>query len=140
VKYAKRMESKQKKVAKFLEKYFTGTNALPASMKSQREPASGNEASRLFCRDWRRSGIWNSRPESVGDKARRIASCADSVAWRGSGGHPPLSQEAGIEYLELQKKFVPFDDPVALRIDGYSMRDAGILPGESSSSKTSSMQ
>ena len=45
-------------------------------------------------------------------------------------GAPMNAQEAPAEYLHLDPKLVRFSDPVALRVEGYSMRDAGILPDD----------
>ena len=45
-------------------------------------------------------------------------------------GMPMLGQEAPAEYLRIDPKLVPFRSPVALRVEGYSMRDAGILPDD----------
>ncbi len=45
-------------------------------------------------------------------------------------GMPMLSQEAPAEYINVDPRLVRFPDPVALRVEGYSMRDAGILPDD----------
>lgn len=43
-------------------------------------------------------------------------------------GAPMNAQEAPAEYLHLDPRLVTFANPHALRVEGYSMRDAGILP------------
>lgn len=45
-------------------------------------------------------------------------------------GVPMNAQEAPEEYIHLDPKLVRFSNPVALRVEGYSMRDAGILPDD----------
>lgn len=45
-------------------------------------------------------------------------------------GTPALSQEEAPEFLKIDKSFVSFRNPFALRVEGYSMKDAGILPGD----------
>lgn len=45
-------------------------------------------------------------------------------------GVPMNAQEAPAEYIQIDPKLVPFPNPVALRVEGYSMRDAGILPND----------
>jgi repressor LexA len=45
-------------------------------------------------------------------------------------GAPALAQETPPEFLRIRPDLVPFQNPVALRVEGFSMRDAGILPGD----------
>ncbi len=45
-------------------------------------------------------------------------------------GLPMNAQEAPAEYLRLDPRLVTFADPHALRVEGYSMKDAGILPDD----------
>ncbi len=45
-------------------------------------------------------------------------------------GVPMHQQEAATEYLRVDPALLRFENPIALRVDGYSMRDAGILPGD----------
>ncbi len=45
-------------------------------------------------------------------------------------GVPALAQEEAVEFIRIRKDIVNFQDPVALRVNGFSMKDAGILPGD----------
>lgn len=47
-----------------------------------------------------------------------------------NAGPPAWAQDTAIEYIRVDRNIVPFDNPVALRVEGYSMRDAGMLPGD----------
>jgi repressor LexA len=45
-------------------------------------------------------------------------------------GLPRQAQEMPTEFVKIDKRLVTFKDPVALRVRGFSMQDAGILPGD----------
>jgi len=45
-------------------------------------------------------------------------------------GNPVSADTIGTEILKIDRKLIPFKNPLALRVDGFSMRDAGILPGD----------
>lgn len=121
----------RKKVAAFLEKYFDEHGRSP----SLSEIADGTGM-------WKRSVEivlkWLEKVDFiqltpgvsrsivlVGVNSMRIPLFGDVQA-----GAPPMSQEEPPQYIRIDRKLVPFDDPVGLRVQGMSMKDAGILPGD----------
>jgi repressor LexA len=45
-------------------------------------------------------------------------------------GSPMDAQPPATEYLRVDPALLRFENPIALRVEGFSMRDAGILPGD----------
>jgi repressor LexA len=121
----------RKKVAAFIEEYVGRHGRSP----SLDEIASGT-------RLWKRSveivlkglvsmGVIEVTPgisrgiRLVDQNVARVPLVGDVTA-----GPPAWSQEQALEYVRLDRSIVSFPDPVALRVEGYSMKDAGILPGD----------
>jgi repressor LexA len=121
----------RKKVARFLEKYFHKYDRAPSLDEIAQGTGLWKRSVEIVLKGLEKIGYLELTP-GISRGIRLVAMHIAQVPLLGEvqAGLPPLAQDTGIEYIELEKKLVPFDDPVALRIDGYSMRDAGILPGD----------
>jgi repressor LexA len=121
----------RKKVAAFIENYMTRHGRAP----SMDEIAEGTDlwkrSVEIVLKGLEKMGVIEITPgisrgiRLVEQHFLRVPLIGDVKA-----GPPAWAQEQPHEVVRLNKSLVPFKDPVALRVDGYSMKDAGIFPGD----------
>lgn len=127
-----RWTDNRKKVARFLRDYVASHGRAPTLDEIARGTGLWKRSVEIVLRGLEQMGVITitpgiSRGIQLADAAQglRVPLLGDVHA-----GPPALSQEEATEYIHLDPRLIPFDNPVALRVQGYSMRDAGILPGD----------
>lgn len=126
-----RWTENRKNVAKFLITYFSEHGRSPSLDEIARGTGLWKRSVEIVLQGLVKMGIIEITPgisrgiRLLKPEHSRIPLIGDVQA-----GLPPLSQEAPVEYLSVDKTLLPFDDPIALRVTGHSMKDAGIIPGD----------
>mgnify|MGYP000306641702 CR=1 FL=1 len=121
----------RKKVARFLEQYFEKNGRAPSMDEIAKATGLWKRSVELVLKGLEKIGFIEITPgisrgiRLVEQDYRRVPLVGDVTA-----GPPAWAQEEAVEYIRVDRSIVQFDQPVALRVDGYSMRDAGILPGD----------
>lgn len=121
----------RKKVARFLEQYFERHGRAPSMDEIAKGTGLWKRSVEIVLKGLEKIGFIEITPgisrgiRLLEQAYRRIPLVGDVNA-----GPPAWAQEEAVEYLRVDRSIVPFEEPVALRVDGYSMRDAGIFPGD----------
>lgn len=121
----------RKKVARFLEQYFEQNGRAPSMDEIAKATGLWKRSVEIVLKGLEKIGFIEITPgisrgiRLLEQAYRRIPLVGDVAA-----GPPAWSQDAAVEYLRVDRSIVPFEKPVALRVEGFSMRDAGILPGD----------
>lgn len=121
----------RKKVARFLEQYFEKNGRAPSMDEIAKATGLWKRSVELVLKGLEKIGFIEITPgisrgiRLVEQDFRRVPLVGDVAA-----GPPAWAQEEAVEYIRVDRSIVQFDQPVALRVEGYSMRDAGILPGD----------
>ena len=121
----------RKKVARFLEQYFERHGRAPSMDEIAKGTGLWKRSVEIVLKGLEKIGFIEITPgisrgiRLLEQAYRRIPLVGDVNA-----GPPAWAQDEAIEYLRVDRSIVPFEQPVALRVDGYSMRDAGIFPGD----------
>jgi repressor LexA len=121
----------RKKVARFLEQYFERHGRAPSMDEIAKGTGLWKRSVEIVLKGLEKIGFIEITPgisrgiRLLEEAYRRIPLVGDV-----SAGPPAWAQEEAVEYLRVDRSIVPFEEPVALRVDGYSMRDAGIFPGD----------
>ncbi len=121
----------RKRVAKFLEDYFAKYDRSPSLSEIAEGTGMWKRSVEIVLKWLERIGHVELTP-GVSRSIRLVNMHSTRIPLLGEvqAGAPPMSQEESPQYVRIDKKLVPFDEPVALRVQGYSMKDAGILPGD----------
>ena len=121
----------RKKVARFLESYFDANNRAPSLDEIALGTGLWKRSVEIVLKGLEKIGFIEitpgiSRGICIVDRdSTRIPILGEVQA-----GVPAFGQETAVDFLKLDKNLVPFEDPVALRVNGFSMKDSGILPGD----------
>ncbi|HOJ03096.1 MAG TPA: transcriptional repressor LexA [Bacteroidota bacterium] len=121
----------RKKVASFLEEYFQRNGRAPSMDEIARATGLWKRSVEIVLKGLEKIGFIEITP-GISRGIRLTQSPFLSVPLVGDvmAGPPAWAQDQALEYVRLDRSMVPFADPVALRVDGFSMRDAGIFPGD----------
>lgn len=128
---SKEWTENRKKVARFLEKYFERYGRAPSMDEIAHATGLWKRSVEIVLKGLEKIGFIEITPgisrgiRLLEGAYRRVPLVGDVKA-----GPPAWAQEEVVEYIRVDRNIVPFDDPVALRVEGYSMRDAGMLPGD----------
>ena len=127
----KKWNDNRKKVARFLEQYFDKHERAPSLDEIAKGTGLWKRSVEIVLKGLEKIGYLELTP-GISRGIRLIEPNLMRVPLLGDvqAGAPPLSQEEPPEYIKLEKNLVPFRDPVAMRVQGFSMKDAGILPGD----------
>lgn len=127
----KEWNENRKKVARFLEQYFEKHGRAPSMDEIAKATGLWKRSVELVLKGLEKIGFIEITPgisrgiRLLEQDYRRVPLVGDVTA-----GPPAWAQEEAVEYIRVDRSIVQFEQPVALRVDGYSMRDAGILPGD----------
>lgn len=121
----------RKKVASYLEEYFQRNGRAPSMDEIARATGLWKRSVEIVLKGLEKIGFIEITP-GISRGIRLTQSPFLSVPLVGDvmAGPPAWAQDQALEYVRLDRSMVPFADPVALRVDGFSMRDAGIFPGD----------
>lgn len=121
----------RRKVARFLEQYIDRNGRAPSMDEIAKATGLWKRSVEIVLKGLEKIGFIVITP-GISRGIRLVASDLRRVPLIGDvkAGPPAWAQDQVVEYLRVDRNIVPFDNPVALRIDGYSMRDAGMLPGD----------
>lgn len=128
---SKQWTENRRKVARFLQQYIDVNGRAPSMDEIARATGLWKRSVEIVLKGLEKIGFIEITPgisrgiRLVGGDMRRIPLVGDVKA-----GPPAWGQEEAVEYLRVDRNIVPFENPMALRVDGYSMRDAGMLPGD----------
>jgi repressor LexA len=121
----------RKKVARFLEQYFDRHGRAPSMDEIAKGTGLWKRSVEIVLKGLEKIGFIEITPgisrgiRLMEQTYRRIPLIGDVNA-----GPPAWAQDEAVEYMRVDRSIVQFEQPVALRVEGYSMRDAGILPGD----------
>ncbi|MBR9975496.1 MAG: transcriptional repressor LexA [Bacteroidetes bacterium] len=127
----KQWTDNRRKVARFLQQYIDVNGRAPSMDEIAKATGLWKRSVEIVLKGLEKIGFIEITPgisrgiRLVGGDMRRIPLVGDVKA-----GPPAWGQEEAVEYLRVDRNIVPFENPMALRVDGYSMRDAGMLPGD----------
>lgn len=127
----KQWTENRRKVARFLQQYIDVHGRAPSMDEIAKATGLWKRSVEIVLKGLEKIGFIEITPgisrgiRLVGGDMRRIPLVGDVKA-----GPPAWGQEEAVEYLRVDRNIVPFENPMALRVDGYSMRDAGMLPGD----------
>lgn len=121
----------RRKVAHFLERYFTQHGRSPSLDEIADGTGLWKRSVEIVLKGLEKMGIVEITP-GISRGIRLIEHEMARVPLLGEvqAGAPALAQVGEVEYLRIKRELIPFAEPVALRVSGYSMKDAGILPGD----------
>ena len=121
----------RRKVARYLERYIERNGRAPSMDEIADATGLRKRSVEIVLKGLEKMGVIEITP-GISRGVRLVASNFIQVPVLGEvqAGSPLQSQEEALEYLSFDKRMVPFPEPVALRVDGYSMKDAGIMPGD----------
>lgn len=126
-----RWTENRKKVAKFLTTYFNQHGRSPSLDEIATATGLWKRSVEIVLQGLVKMGIIDITPGiSRGIRLLRADHTNIPLLGEVQAGRPPMSQGVPVEYLQIDRSLLPFDDPIALRVSGYSMKDAGILPGD----------
>ena len=121
----------RKKVAAFIESYFEKHGRAPSLDEIALGTDLWKRSVEIVIKGLQQMGVLEITPgisrgiRLVEQDTMRVPLVGDVMA-----GPPAWGDNRTVEFVRLDKSVVPFSNPVALRVEGYSMRDAGILPGD----------
>lgn len=121
----------RRKVARFLDQYFSQYGRSPSLDEIAEGTGLWKRSVEIVLKGLEKMGIIAITP-GISRGIRLIEKEMARVPLLGEvqAGAPALAQEGEVEYLRIKRELIPFAEPVALRVSGYSMKDAGILPGD----------
>ncbi len=121
----------RRKVAHFLERYFTQHGRSPSLDEIADGTGLWKRSVEIVLKGLEKMGIISITP-GISRGIRLIEHEMARIPLLGEvqAGSPVFAQESEVEYLRIKRELIPFAEPVALRVSGYSMKDAGILPGD----------
>jgi len=128
---AREWTENRRKVAEFLERYFRQYDRAPSLDEIATGTGLWKRSVEIVLKGLEKIGFIEITPgisrgiRLIDGNMLRVPLVGDVMA-----GPPAWSQDGVVEYIKMDKSVVPFDNPVALRVEGVSMRDAGILPGD----------
>ncbi len=128
---SKEWTDNRRKVARFLEQYFERHGRAPSMDEIAKATGLWKRSVEIVLKGLEKIGFIEITPgisrgiRLLVSEFRRVPLVGDVKA-----GPPAWAQEEVVEYLRVDRNIVQFDNPVALRVDGFSMRDAGMLPGD----------
>ncbi len=121
----------RKKVASFLEDYIQRNGRAPSMDEIARATGLWKRSVEIVLKGLEKIGFIEITPGiSRGIRLTQSPFLAVPLVGDVMAGPPAWAQDQALEYVRLDRSMVPFADPVALRVDGFSMRDAGIFPGD----------
>ena len=121
----------RKKVARFLEKYVDANGRAPSLDEIAEATGLWKRSVEIVLKGLERMGVIAITPGiSRGIRITARSEVRVPILGEVRAGSPAISQEEAPEFLSFDRRIVPFENPVALRVQGYSMKDAGILPGD----------
>jgi len=121
----------RKKVFGFLERYFERHDRAPTLNEIAEGTQLWKRSVEIVLKGLERMGVIEITPGiSRGIRISGGGEVRVPLLGEVRAGAPALSQEESPEFLSFDKRLVPFENPVALRVQGYSMKDAGIRPGD----------
>ena len=121
----------RRKVAAFLEKYFRENGRAPSMDEISRGTGLWKRSVEIVLKGLAKIGFIEITPGiSRGIKLLRDDYLRVPLLGEVQAGAPALAQEEAVAFVKVRRDIVNFSDPVALRVEGYSMKDAGILPGD----------
>ncbi|MDH7514553.1 MAG: transcriptional repressor LexA [Bacteroidota bacterium] len=121
----------RKRVFRFLEKYFARYGRSPSLHEIAEGTGLWKRSVEIVLKGLEKMGVIEITP-GISRGIRLIGAGEVRVPLLGDvrAGAPALAQEEAPAFISVDRRLVPFDEPVALRVEGYSMKDAGILPGD----------
>ncbi len=128
---SKEWTDNRRKVARFLEQYFERNGRAPSMDEIAKATGLWKRSVEIVLKGLEKIGFIEITP-GISRGIRLLTSDFRRVPLVGDvkAGPPAWGQEEAVEYLRVDRNIVQFDNPVALRVDGFSMRDAGMLPGD----------
>ncbi|MBI5646304.1 MAG: repressor LexA [Ignavibacteriae bacterium] len=121
----------RKKVARFLERYVDENGRAPSLDEIADATGLWKRSVEIVLKGLEKMGVIEITPGiSRGIRLMRHMEVRVPILGDVRAGAPALAQEEALEFLTFDKRIVPFENPVALRVQGFSMKDAGILPGD----------
>jgi repressor LexA len=128
---SKQWTDNRRKVARFLEQYFDRNGRAPSMDEIALATGLWKRSVEIVLKGLEKIGFIEITP-GISRGIRLLTSDHRRVPLIGdvNAGPPAWAQDKAIEYIRVDRNIVPFDNPVALRVEGYSMRDAGMLPGD----------
>ena len=128
---AGRWTENRKKVADFLTEYFGTHGRAPTLDEISRATGLWKRSVEIVLKGLESMGIIRITP-GISRGIQLVDAAFAQIPLMGDveAGPPPQSQEVPTEYVRIDRRLVTFKDPVALRVRGFSMQDAGILPGD----------
>lgn len=126
-----RWTDNRKKVAMFLMEYFREHGRSPSLDEIARGTGLWKRSVEIVLQGLVKMGVIEITPGiSRGIKMKKVEHSRIPLIGDVQAGLPPFSQVGPPEFLTVDRSLLPFDDPIALRVSGHSMKDAGILPGD----------
>ncbi|MBE0644069.1 MAG: repressor LexA [Bacteroidetes bacterium] len=128
---SKEWTDNRRKVARFLEQYVERNGRAPSMDEIAKATGLWKRSVEIVLKGLEKIGFIEITPgisrgiRLLASEFRRVPLVGDVKA-----GPPAWAQDEVVEYLRVDRNIVQFDNPVALRVDGFSMRDAGMLPGD----------
>lgn len=121
----------RKKVAKFLDEYFAKNERSPSLSEIAEGTGMWKRSVEIVLKWLEKIGYVELTP-GVSRSIRLLNQSSMRIPLLGEvqAGSPPFSQEEPPQYIRIDRKLVPFENPIALRVQGESMKDAGILAGD----------
>lgn len=121
----------RRKVAQFLRAYIDSHGRAPSLEEIAKGTGMWKRSVEIVLRGLEKIGFLELTP-GISRGIRLLESLSVRVPLLGEvqAGPPALSDEVPTEFLRIDPRFVRFDHPVALKVEGFSMKDAGILPGD----------
>lgn len=121
----------RRKVAGFLKSYMEAHGRAPSLEEIAKGTGLWKRSVEIVLRGLEKIGFLELTP-GISRGIRLLESLSIRVPLLGEvqAGPPAMSDEVPTEFLRIDPRFVRFDNPVALKVEGYSMKDAGILPGD----------
>ena len=121
----------RRKVARFLERYFDQHDRAPSLDEIAEGTGLWKRSVEIVLKGLEKMGVVEITP-GISRGVRLVAQNIVQVPVLGDvqAGTPAFGQEEAPEYITFDKRMIPFAGPMALRVNGYSMKDAGIMPGD----------
>lgn len=121
----------RRKVAGFIKSYIDRYGRAPTMDEIANATNLWKHSVEIVLKGLEKIGVIEvDRKISRGIKLKTLESLRVPLLGAVRAGAPMNAQEAPAEYIHIDPKFVRFPNPIALRVEGYSMSDAGILPDD----------
>jgi repressor LexA len=121
----------RKKVAEFLRSYMREFGRAPSLDEIAKGTGLWKHSVEIVLKGLEKIGFLEVTP-GISRGIRLLEDMFARVPLLGEvqAGSPVLAQQPATEYVRIDPALLRFDNPAALRVEGYSMKDAGILPGD----------